>query len=314
MVAVYSELEGRFVQAKSLFPAQGQAHLVVETDLPIEDLPAAFDWGLAGVPPTDFLQSMSYYVDTTLGNRVLGGWSHPLGRFLRPAGSASPVTSSVLRLPGFGEQIVETADDPSLDLGTTGQPFWLALDLVMTDWTSNQDFLSKYTVVFNLQSYLFNALVSGLLRVVLSSTGANNFVFDSTVAPGFVDGTRHAVGVLVEPNVGGTQRRVTFYTAATLAGSWSQLGAAVTQAGAVTLFNTPQSLKIGSHVGLVTVNHLNGLVFGADVRGGSTPGVPASGTQVASPDFTYHLPGATSFGDAQGRPWTVLPSAELVAA
>ncbi|MCI0632514.1 MAG: hypothetical protein L0206_01130 [Actinobacteria bacterium] len=206
---------------------------------------------------------------------------------------------SYLRLPAVdANDFAATPDHPSLRIAGR---IWLAADVAADDWTpaAADVLVSKYTALFNLKSYALQILTNGRLRANISTTGANDITFDSTVAPGGVNGERLAVGVDIEPAVGDGNRRATFYTGPELVGPWSPLGGVVTQAGEVSIFtNTSAVLIVGALVVLNPSSHFAGEVYGAEVRDGGI-----AGTIVARPVFEAQLPGVDNLHDQTGKRW-----------
>ncbi|MGW2209904.1 hypothetical protein [Streptomyces sp. NPDC001781] len=115
---------------------------------------------------------------------------------------------------------------------------------------------------------------------------------------------RLAVRVTLDVDNGASGRTVTFYTAPSLAGPWTQLGDPVIQAGTTALFATTASLDFGA-VGTIAYVDPVGRIHRAEVRNG------IGGTVVANPDFTAQAPGTTSFTDTAGRTWSLLGGAEI---
>jgi len=93
----------------------------------------------------------------------------------------------------------------------------------------------------------------------------------------------------------------TFYTAATLAGPWTQLGAAVSFAASGAAFASTTAVVVGAATG----TSLTGSVYAAKVLSG------IGGTVVASPDFSASTPGNATLTDAQGNVWTLNGTAEF---
>jgi len=106
---------------------------------------------------------------------------------------------------------------------------------------------------------------------------------------------------------------VTFYTAPTIAGTWTQLGSPVV-VGATTIYSTvTAALTVGANADLV-----NSFVFNATLIKGAVGKFYAfkllsgiGGTVVASPTFTAQAAGTTSFADAQANTWTLSGTAEI---
>ncbi|MEU6535504.1 hypothetical protein [Streptomyces sp. NPDC047000] len=97
---------------------------------------------------------------------------------------------------------------------------------------------------------------------------------------------------------------VTHYTAPSIAGPWTQLGATITLTGG-TLFANSTALQIGDVDQTVGVVPSAGNVYAFQLRDG------INGTVVASADFTAQAIGTTSFVDAAGRTWTLAGGAEI---
>ncbi|NUP52090.1 MAG: hypothetical protein HOW97_32925 [Catenulispora sp.] len=105
---------------------------------------------------------------------------------------------------------------------------------------------------------------------------------------------------------------VTFYTAPTIAGTWTQLGSP-SVVGATTLFSTTAALAIGANAdladsggfNLTPLQGINGKIYAVKLLNG------IGGTVVASPTFTAQAAGTTSFTDAQANTWTLSGTAEI---
>lgn len=94
---------------------------------------------------------------------------------------------------------------------------------------------------------------------------------------------------------------VTWYTAPTISGTWTQLGATQSFASGGALFASTSPPQIGDPAD----PGLTGSVYAAKILSG------IGGTVVASPDFTTASPGASSLTDAQGNVWTLSGTAEF---
>jgi hypothetical protein len=92
---------------------------------------------------------------------------------------------------------------------------------------------------------------------------------------------------------------VTFYTAPSISGSWTQLGNTTT-VGATSVLSTSTPVAIGA--GFVTHGTAQGRVYAASIAiGGATK---------ASPDFTSAVAGGATVTDAQGNVWSLAGTAE----
>src|SRR5690606_29543555 len=108
-----------------------------------------------------------------------------------------------------------------------------------------------------------------------------------------------AVRVTLDVDNGAGGYTVTFYTADTIAGPWTQLGdPTVTTGGTTSVFDSTAPVEVGS-VDDIAGDAIPGKYIAFELRDG------IDGTLVASPDFSAQAPGTTSFDDAQGNTWTV---------
>jgi hypothetical protein len=97
---------------------------------------------------------------------------------------------------------------------------------------------------------------------------------------------------------------VRFYTAPTMAGPWTQLGADSSPAGA-----TSVAVAAGAGIDLAYEPSISSPATAGELYGFQ---LHTGGTLVASPDFTTLRAGATSLTDGQGRVWTLSPSAVAI--
>lgn len=142
------------------------------------------------------------------------------------------------------------------------------------------------------RSWDFGIDAAGKLSLRYSSDGTTVGAFGtSTVTLSTVMSARQRVTFRVKANGndGAGNRWVEFYVNGAL------FGARVTTAGAITVFDGTESLKVCRS----TSNSCPGKYYGFTIRNG------IDGAVVASPDFTTHSTGTTSFTDAQSKVWTV---------
>jgi hypothetical protein len=110
---------------------------------------------------------------------------------------------------------------------------------------------------------------------------------------------RLAVRVTLDVDNGAGGNTVTFYTAPSIAGPWTQLGTPVVTAGTTSIFNSTAPVRAGDGWGDLAFPNCLGKVNRFELRNG------INGTVVANPDFTAQTPGAASFVDSTGKAWTV---------
>lgn len=133
----------------------------------------------------------------------------------------------------------------------------------------------------------------------------------SATAPIPISEGHLALRVVLDVDNGAGGHSVTFYTADTIDGPWTQLGDTVTRPGTTSVFDSTAPLEVGSVPLLTLVGTPGGAVPGRYIAFELRDGI--NGTVVAGPDFTAQREGATSFTDDQGNTWTLGAGAEIVA-
>lgn len=121
-------------------------------------------------------------------------------------------------------------------------------------------------------------------------------------------GTRIALRVTMDVDDGSGNRVVTFYTAPTISGSWTQLGSAVTTAGTTSIFASTAQIQLGDagdNARTLNLSIAAGRLHAFQLLNG------IGGSAVANPDFTTQSIGTTSFADAAGRTWTLNGDCEI---
>lgn len=118
------------------------------------------------------------------------------------------------------------------------------------------------------------------------------------VAPGW---GRLAIRASLDVNNGAGGHAVTWYTAPTIAGPWTQLGTPagdLDNPGTTSVFAGTRPMEVGTVTGWVTdTPGSTGRIYAAQLRN-------AAGTVVATPDFTSLAPNTTSWSDTAGSAWT----------
>lgn len=192
----------------------------------------------------------------------------------------------------------------------------IRVDVEPETWRQTQVLCAKYTTQVN-----FDGNDISSWRFWLDSDGALNFkwltglytdyesVRSTAVVP---SNLRQAVRVTVDVDNGAGGYTVTFYTAATLGGSYTQLGNTVIGSSTTALLPSTAPLTIGAvepkiqayspltynlDVDEPYIPPFRGRIYGMSLLSG------IAGTAVASPDFTAQLSGVRSFSDAQSNLW-----------
>lgn len=202
---------------------------------------------------------------------------------------------NALVLPGTSGAYASTPDHASLDI--VGD-LDLRADLAMADWTPAAfSALIAKSASTGQRSYQLGVTSGGRLEFRWYTDGeATTFTAQSTVAPTVADGARLAVRVTFDVDNGAGGRTVTFYTAPSITGPWTQLGSPVTSAGVTSIFAGTSPLEIGSLNG-GTGNRLTGTVYAAEVRNG------IGGIVAADPTFG-RATATITFADGTGKTWT----------
>ena len=159
--------------------------------------------------------------------------------------------------------------------------------------------VSKWDETAGGRSFRLGVLPSMRLDLEWSEDGDTVQGYESTLT--LPDGHIAASGHL-EPDIGGGQHRVTFWTAPSLDGPWAQLGHAHVGAGTTSVYASETPLEIGAH-GHGAQAPFNGVVYAVQVLD--------SGLTIADPDFTEQPTGTGAFTDTVGNPWTVHGAAQI---
>lgn len=237
------------------------------TDLVVEFMPGAGPLDVAG----------DYYLSLT-------------GTALGTAGGSKATTPDVAALDIVGDIDVR-------------------VDFTAAQWTAPPGTLLKLIGKGNLsasdRSWILYTDVNRKLVFRWTTNGTTSIDSVSTVAVPISAG-RLAVRVTLDVDDGAGNRVTTFYTAPTIDGSWTQLGAVVTTAGTTSIWNSATALEIGDVIG-TSFPSVKGRCHAAEIRNG------VGGSDIrANPNFAIQPPGTISFADAAGRTWTVNSPATIV--
>lgn len=233
---------------------------------------------------------------------------NPASPYFGQLGRNTPIRVSVLA----GEPYLALAGD--VDIAATPHVSALAItgdidvriDATLDSWRTAVNLAGKYVLAGDQRSWGLFLNAAGILRFRWSTAGtlATVLTADATVPVPVPMTRRRAVRVVLDADNGAGGRTVTFFTAPTMAGPWTQLGDPVTTAGTTSVFNaTSAPLEVGDVEGLAGTG-ASGQVHAFELRN-------SAGTVVANPDFTAQTPGTTSFADAAGRTWTLGGGAEI---
>lgn len=238
----------------------------------------------------------SRFSDIRFWARRFGDTQYPLavGGFT-PAGVTTTTTPT---------HLATTPDNAALDI--VGD-IDLRADATLMDWAGStyQNLIAKWQAVGN-YSYILASSTVGNLQIAWSDNGTNILAIESNVPLLSVVNfnQRLAVRATLDVNNGAGGRTATFYTAPTIAGPWTILGTAVTQAGVTSIFSSSSIVSVGANNN-GTGDPLLGTIHAVEIYNS------IAGSVVANPVFSAQPPGTTSFTDAAGRVWTIASPAYL---
>jgi hypothetical protein len=221
-----------------------------------------------------------------------------------------------LALPGHFDSYASTPDAAGLDI--TGD-IDVRVDLEPRTWRpSNQYGLARKWVdddgeLNDQGSWRLDLQADGTLRFIWTTAGAFSASLDAESTAAIPEASmRLAVRATLDVDNGAAGRDITFWTSPDgVDGTWTQLGATVTQAGTTSIFNSSVPVEVGRTVdGSAaqgdTPDATQGRVYGFQLRSG------IAGTIVAAPDFMAADVGTTAFTEAQGNTWTLHGTATMV--
>jgi len=229
----------------------------------------------------------------------VGPWYGQFGRNT-PLRLSLPDDSTCLRLEDDATGYAWCPDRASLHIAGDIE---VQVDMQMSGYTRSL-LISKGSTAAG-QSWNLGVDDDGTLRFTWFPDGVTSMVLNSTLP---IPLGRIAVKATLAVSTG----TATFYTAPTIAGSWTQLGTAVVK-GATSIFVSTAPLQIGANADLITPwltgraarVGMTGKVFAAKVLSG------IGGSVVASPVFAGLPPGTAPFADAQGNLWAFAGPAEI---
>ncbi|MGW0933269.1 hypothetical protein [Streptomyces sp. NPDC002644] len=206
-----------------------------------------------------------------------------------------PGSESYLRLPGT----YATAYTNS-SLNVTGD-LDIRADVALEVWRADPaidliELAGKYNTSGNQRSWLFAVGQSGAAVLRWSPDGVALIQAASSVPITVPASGRVAVRALLDRDNGAGGHTVTFWTAPTIDGPWTQLGTPVVGAGTTSVFASTSTVEVGG-TGGVTFQNPAGRMYACQLRDGAT--------LLATADFRQLAPGTTSWTDSVGRSWTL---------
>lgn len=208
-----------------------------------------------------------------------------------------------LQLSGVEQSYAYTPNGPTLNI--TGD-IDVRADITPTTWRPAQFMFlaAKYQISDPNRAWTLILLPTGAIEFAWCPAGtlASRIVRSSTVAVP-ADTTRLAVRATLDVNNGASGHTVTFYTAPTMEGPWTQLGAPVVTAGTTSIMSGTADVTIGTtHGGGLGISPglaFSGLVQAFELRNG------IDGTVVTDPVFNKVEPKTVTFTDSVGLTWNL---------
>lgn len=225
---------------------------------------------------------------------------NPMGPYSGQIGRNSEVRVSV---PGSAYLAQVTATDycstpDSVATSITGD-LEVHVDLDLDNWANGSQLhmIGKWNSTGNQQSWALNIGGEGKLyfyNTTDGTTGPGAFTSTIPVPPPFTG--RKAIKATLDVNNGAGGCTVTFYTADYEGATWVQLGAAVTNAGTTSIYNSTAATSVGS-LPAVRIGAI-GKYYSFSMYNG------IGGAAVCSPVFYGQTALAATITDAQGNTWT----------
>jgi hypothetical protein len=228
-----------------------------------------------------------------------GAWYGQINRNT-PIRFSVPAASTYLRFEDDSASYVTAPDTAPLSI--TGDTE-VQIDLQLSNYV-NSVLAAKYiSSASNNRSWFVELLADGTVQFIWSADGSTTLNVISTVP---LPLGRIALKATLAVATG----TVTFYTAPTIGGSWTQLGSAAsaTSGASTSVYNSTAPVTIGYDPSTnQNLPGINGSVYGFKLLNG------IGGTVEAYADFTSQTPGVTSFTDGQGNTWTLAGNTQITA-
>jgi hypothetical protein len=205
------------------------------------------------------------------------------------------------------EEDAEATAPDTAGLSITGD-LDVRVDLSREDWAEQRALAGKYEATGNQRSWALYANATKTLSFRWSPTGSSSVIEKTSSAITVADGDRLAVRVTLDVNNGAAGNDVKFYTAATLAGPWVQLGSTVTTAGTTSIFDGTGDLEVGA-VADLGIDGITGRIYGLEVYAGLTGSDLRGALDL---DLATVDPAGTELTDSIPNTWTLSTAATVV--
>lgn len=231
-------------------------------------------------------------------NNVDGAMSprNPLGPYYGSLGRNTAVRVSIPAVSTYLRTENDTSSVSAPDsaiLSITGS-IDIRIDLQLSGYGASA-LAHKYVRAGNQVSWAFCLEDNGMLSLTWSPDGTTTNAVKAFSTTAIPTPARQAVRVTLNTATG----TVTFYTAPTISGTWTQLGATSTT-GATSIFDSSSPVGLSYNADLAALGYTacQGRIYAFQLLSG------IGGSTAASPDFTTATPGALSLTDLQGNVWT----------
>jgi len=199
-----------------------------------------------------------------------------------------------------------TPDDAALDI--TGD-IDVRVEAQLENWNFPQitELCNKQQITGDQRSWRFLQLANGTIEFTWTTdgTGATGVSVVSSEVLRVPPNARIALRATLDVNNGSGGYTVTFYTAPTIAGPWTQFGnQTVTTSGTTSIFNSTSPLDVGNTDGILLGRPI-GRFYAFQCYNG------INGTLVADADFTSLTAGTTAWTDSVGRSWSLTGTAVI---
>lgn len=270
-----------------------------------------------GLPQSINVGVWSSFPDGTGFTNRQGNLAMDLGESYTPsAASVTKDDDAGLVFTGTSPSNWSTPDHSSLDINGD---FTVKVDLSASDWTPGvfTSIFSKFRSTDSQRSYRARITTSGAWEVITSATGSSTtktWTMDSTgaaVLAALGNGARYCVAIDFDFDNGAGGANCTYWGAPTWNGPWTQLGATITVAGAMTIFAGSANFELAA-VNDGTVDRLAGRIHQFQLR----PTRWEADQNYVIPPVVDVRPGeqtnaVTSFTDRVGKVWTKGTNASL---
>lgn len=191
-----------------------------------------------------------------------------------------------------------TSDKASLDI--VGD-IDIRIDVDPYSWRTSNMFISKYLVTGNQRSWALYMDNNGFLIFVWSTDGTSaGRIFSTSTVPVPATSGRLSIKVAFKVNNGAGSNTTAFATAATIGGTYTQLGTTIIKAGVTSIFSSSAELVIGGgddfQVPINGIAGFGGKFFKAEVHNGLL------GPTVANFDPSTQVIGTGAWSDGLASP------------